>query len=191
MEEAESRAVSLLPLMTQAIQNNYGKGLKSLAFDFTNGELFLTVNEADESYRLPVGFGVPKRTDLSFHGEPYLAGITGRFATDEDGCLVLKVRISFLEIANTRILKIFFHGDAIVTQWSELPGRMYLFNALDAIMNEIKLYPFLQTVLSTMDAGFVRYKILKALEPEVTGKLQNDIKIEKEETPIPFIRNSG
>ncbi len=171
-DEAESRSVSLLPLMTQAIQNNYGKGLKSLVFDLSDEEFTLVINESGESYRLPIGFDAPKRTDLSFHGEPYRVGVEGRFFTDEEGHLALDIRISFLEIANTRLLKISFFGGGIVVKWLELPGKTYLSNAMDAIMNEVKLYPFLQTVLSTMDNDFLWDRIRKILEPEITCRLQ-------------------
>lgn len=170
-DQDESAAVGLLPLFTQVIQNNYTKGLKSLGFEDCGGDFFLTVTESDEAYRLPVGFDAPKLADLSFHGEPYRVGVTGRFTTDENNTLVLAIRVSFLEIANSRHLKIYFHGDTIVTRWTETPGKTYIFDALDVIGNGAKTYRFIKSLLFRTDPDFTRFKISSVLEPEIVARL--------------------
>ncbi len=172
MTENTAGKIGLMPFLTQTIQNNYTKGVQKLAFEYLSGELFLTVDEADESYRMAIGFDAPRMTDLSFHGEPYRVGVFGKFCTDEDGRLVLKLRISFLEIANTRLLKIYFKGDAIETRWSEFPGKTYLASAMTAVLNEIRLYPFLETVMKNTDSDLIRYKLNQILEPEAAGQLE-------------------
>jgi hypothetical protein len=174
-DEVESAAVGLLPLFTQVIQNNYTKGLKSLSFEKCSGEFFLTVAESDETFRLPVGFDAPKLADLSFHGEPYRVGITGRFTTDENNTLVLVVRVSFLEIANSRHLKIYFHDDTIVTRWTETPGKAYIFDALDLIGNGAKTYRFIKSLLFRTDPDFTRFKISSVLEPEIVARLDHQM----------------
>ena len=170
-DAVESPAVGLLPLMTQAIHNNYTKGLKSLSFSMENNIFILTVTEADETHRIPVGFDVPETADLSFHSEPHRVGTTGTFTTDEDDNLVLKLRISFLEISNTRVLKIFFYDDRIVTKWAESPGKKYLSDGLAAIGGEIKMGPLLNTILGKADTGFIEHKIDSVFEPTVTCRL--------------------
>jgi CubicO group peptidase (beta-lactamase class C family) len=170
MEESESRTIGLLPFMAQAIQNNYTKGLTSITFTQDREDFILTIRETDEEYRMPVGFDTPRISDLSFHGEPYRVGVKGCFCTDEDDHLVLKLRVSFLEIANTRLLKIFFTGDKIITKWSEYPGRPYLINAMTGIMSDMKLYPFLESVMAKTDKDLIRYKLNQIMEPEVTGR---------------------
>ncbi|HBP38354.1 MAG TPA: hypothetical protein DD640_06380 [Clostridiales bacterium] len=171
-DSEESAAVGLLPLMAQVIQNNYTRGFMSLTFAGSEDDFYLTLTENDASYRLPVGFSVPKHTDLDFHGEIYKVGVTGKFAADEDGSLVLVLRISFLEIANSRILKIFFHGDAILIRWLESPGRQFLIEGLVMLKNEIKSYPFIAAMLSRLDQDLIGYKIRRALEPETTARLK-------------------
>lgn len=170
-DEAKSSAVGLLPLLTQTVQNNYTKGLKELAFSFADGVFTVTIREADEKYQLPVGFDAAAKTDLSFHGEPYKVGVTGVFTTNEDGILVLKIRISFLEIANTRVIKIFFYGDTIVTKWLETPGKKYFTDGLAAIGSEIKLGFLLNTILGKADTDYIDFKINAVFEPEVTCRL--------------------
>ena len=173
-DEAVSATVGLLPVLAQVIQNNYTKGLKSIGFECKSGIFYLIVEEADNCFRLPVGFETPEYADLTFHGEPYKVGISGKFTTNEDDITVLKVRISFLEIANTRFLKIFFYQDKIITKWSESPGKEYITEALAALMSEVKSHPVVDTLVSKADNDFVLYKISKTLEPKVTAKLKQN-----------------
>ena len=171
-EAAAALPVSILPLLTQAIQNNYGKGVKSLAFSLREGHFIITVNETDETYSFTIGFDKPMLTNLSFHDEPYRVGVTGWFAADEQNRLVLMLRFSFLEIANARLLKITFHGNTIITKWVESPGRQIIINAFDAVTNEIKFYPFLESVIRKLDKDYIHYKIDRVLEPEVLFQRQ-------------------
>ena len=179
-DAGKSPAVGLLPLLMQTVQNNYTKGFKDLAFSVTDGVFTLTVTEEDEKYQLPVGFADAETTELSFHGEPYKVGVTGVFTTNEDDILVLKISISFLEIANTRVLKIFFYGDTIVTKWLETPGKKYFTDGLSAIGSEIKLGLLLNTILGKADTDYIDYKISGVFEPEVTCRLLVQDQLPKE-----------
>ncbi len=170
-EATQAGAVGLLPLITQLLQNNFTRGLQSLKFECRNGEFFLNVIELDESYRLPIGFAAPKLAELTFHGEPYRVAVTGRLSTNEDDVPVLKIRVSFLEISNTRIIKIFFHDDFIVTQWLELPGRQCVVNAINVLKDGVRLFPFLESIITKVDNEYLRFKMNHILEPEVIARL--------------------
>jgi len=172
VEKGDAMAVGLLPLLVQTVQNNFTKGLKSISFNVVNGTLYITVSENDESHRFPVGFTAPAYTELTFHGEPYKVGVKGRFATNEDDVPVLVIRISFLEIPNSRFIKIFFYKDKIVTKWSENPGKDFITGGLAALKPEIKLNPVIETLVSKADPDFIIYKIKSSLEPEVTAWLE-------------------
>lgn len=179
VDPSDATAVGLMPLLTQVIQNNYTRGLKSISFALRDGVFHVIVTETDECYGLPVGFDAALTADLVFHGEPYRVAVAGRLTTDEDNTPVLKLRISFLEIANTRILKIFFHDDLIVTRWTEFPGKPCLTAGLAFIRKELKSYPMLDNLVTKADNDFVRYKIGKAMEPEVTARLiKNDTPVD-------------
>jgi CubicO group peptidase (beta-lactamase class C family) len=82
-------SVGLMPLLMQAFQNIYTKGVVSLAFSAEAEKFFMTVEEGDGSYKLPVGFGTPEYTELNLYGEPHRVGVLGRFARDEDDRAVL------------------------------------------------------------------------------------------------------
>ncbi len=173
-EDPAAASAGLLPLLAQMVQNNYTRGFQSLGFSYKKERLTLTVTEADEIHRFAVGFGKPEYTELLFHGEPYLAGVTGIFTSDEDDRPVLKIRISLLESANARILKIFFMSGAVTIRWLESPGKTYVTGAAAAIRNEIRLYPFLEKVASRADGDFLHYKLCSVMEPEITARLESD-----------------
>lgn len=173
-DPGQSAAVGLLPLLTQFIQNNYSKGLASFAFSMRDGLFYVTIHEVDQSFALPVDFSAVRTLDLDYHDEPYRVAVSGKFTTDEDDIPVLRLRISFLEIANSRIVKFFFRGDRIETRWSEIPGKSCLTAGLAFIQGELKTFPMLDNILAKADNDFVRYKLDKAMEPVVTAYLSSE-----------------
>ncbi|MHB1485728.1 MAG: serine hydrolase domain-containing protein [Saccharofermentanales bacterium] len=170
VDEAAAPSIGLLPLITQTIQNNYTRGLRSIGFEYQGKDLILIITEADEIYKLPIGFDSPEYTDLDSHGEPYKVGIKGIASIDGDGLPVLDLRISFLEIANASFLKITFDNDSIIVKWSESPGESYFINALSDIKNEFKLYLFLEKAFALKAGDFFHTKINSVLEPVIIAK---------------------
>lgn len=172
VKKGDALSVGLFPLLAQTIQNNFTKGLSSISFNISNGDLTVTINENDESHELPVGFTMPSYTEVTFHGEPYKVGVKGRFATNEDNIPVLIIRISFLEISNSRFVKIFFYNDKIVMKWWENPGKDYVTGGLESLVAETKLHPVIETLVSKADNDFILYKISSSIEPEVIAWLE-------------------
>ena len=170
-DPTESIAVGLLPFITQLLQNNFTQGLISIGFEFIEGEFYLTVTETDESYRLPVGFDTPRTADLSFHGEPYRVGVSGRLTSDEDDNPVLKLRISFLEIANSRLIKIHIYGNTIIIKLTESPGVQFFANAVDGFKSELKSYSFIDNLIGIFENSHVSEKFKHILEPQVSARL--------------------
>lgn len=170
-DPSESVAVGLLPFITQLLQNNFTRGLKSIGFEFVDGEFYMTVTETDESYRFPIGFDSPQTADLSFHGEPYRVGVSGRLTSDEDDNPVLKIRISFLEIANSRFLKVHIYGNTIIVKFTESPGVQFFANAFEGFKHEIKSYSFVESLISVVENSHARDKFKHILEPQVSGRL--------------------
>lgn len=166
--EAESATVGLLPLVTQVVQNNYTRGLENLEFNLQGGTFYLTVNERDESYVLPVGFFAPEYTDLVFHGEPWRVSVQGEFCETEDGVPVFKVRVSFLEAASARTIKIFFPGDKITVKFSENPGKGFFEVTLGAVRSSARANPITEALLSRADSDIVISKINGVIEPTLT-----------------------
>jgi hypothetical protein len=167
VDPADGCTVGLLPFIVQVVQNHYTRGLTGFRFSYREQVLHLELSEADATYRLPIGFDAPAAADLSFHGEPYRVAVTGRFTRDEDEVPVLIVRLSFLEIANARILRFHFHADRVVVRFTESPGRDFLIGALAAIRSKTKEYSFVDNLVARADGDFIRYKVGRLIEPEV------------------------
>lgn len=157
--------VGLLPLYAQTLQNNFSKGLHAVSFVWRDCALSIIIDETDERHVIPVGFDVPARADFSTHGEIYAVAVSGRFSADEMGLPVLTVRVSFLETANARLIKIRFFDGRIETQWSEYPGKAYLTDALSEVKGQSAL---LSSVLERSDEELLRFRITRIIEPQVT-----------------------
>jgi len=168
---SETYSLGLLPVFVQLVQNIYTKGLKSISFSFKNDDFCLNIEEEDETFCLPIGFSKTRTSDIIIHGEPHKVGVLGHFTTDEDETPVLKLKISFLEISNSRIIKIFFFTDKIVTEWSENPGIQFVNDALLVFKRELKNKPIFESMLSKTDTDFIKYKVDTIIEPKVTLKL--------------------
>lgn len=162
--DPRASAAGVYPLYAQALQNNFVNGVKSLSFSYRNRELCLIVGENDETHILPLGFSDPAYTELVTHEERHKVGVSARFVIDENGTPVLKVRVSFLETANSRIIKLFFHDDRLVTRWSESPGKTYLTDALQSLKEQL---PLVKAAFGVMDEELLLFRIDRVLEPEI------------------------
>jgi hypothetical protein len=163
-DPAASRTVGLLPFFTQAMQNRYSHGVDALGFESTADGHTLVVDEADEVFRLPVGFASSREAELSFGGESYRVGVQGLFGRGKDGFMTLDVRVSFLEIANSRLLRIVFQGETALTTWSELPGTDFLTRGLDILRKRLGSLTLLDSISSRLHG-----RIARLLEPEVVA----------------------
>lgn len=107
---------SLMPLICAAVTNNFSGCVAQVGFSFREpGTLALTVWEEEKGGRnvLLAGLdGVPRRGMVSVNGEQYNVGATARLTRDEDGRLVVKVFVSFIESPSTRIFKFIFYRSA-------------------------------------------------------------------------------
>ena len=166
--DAESVSVGLLPLVTQVIQNNYTRGIENLEFNVSGGKFYLTVNEADESYVLPIGFFEPEYTDLVFHGEPWRVAVQGEFCETEDAVPVFKARISFLEASSSRTIKIFFPGDRITLKVCENPGKGFFEVTLGAVKMGARSNPISDAIMTRADSEIIIGKINNVIEPTLT-----------------------
>lgn len=127
------RQVGIAPLVMQVFHNNFTDGIHSIGFMIRERKLLVKISEGETEHVFPIGFEKPEFSQIEIHQEPYLIGVKGVFATDEDGRLVLKLDIAFLEEAVRRKLKIFFEGNRIEIHWDETPGEKMILNGLESI----------------------------------------------------------
>ena len=169
----DTAGVGIMPLYLQAAQNNHTKGLDKMAFYYKDKRLIVDVTESKLTNSFEIGLFEPKYNDVCYDGEPYKVGLLGEFCIDEDGLEVLKLRFSFIETANSRIVKLFFlpNGD-VKAEFMEKPGKDYLMLALDCTVKDIKNVGFLEPLVDKLDSDFIDYKISAMLEPSAIGRLK-------------------
>lgn len=167
-KDARAESVGLLPVVLQVVQNNYTKGFRSFCFDIEDNCFFVEYRESDEVYRFAVGFDKAAVTELSFHGEPYVVGVRGRFSADEDGREVLILKIDFLETPCTRTVKLFYGGDNPELRQSEQPGKNFVMKYMATVKEEeSEKHPLLASALAKLDADLLDYKVERTFEPSV------------------------
>lgn len=168
---AEAAAsVGLLPLYSQALQNNYTKGLRSISFTAEKYSLVIDFEEADETHHIAVGFTQPEYSTIVCHSEPYIVSCFGRFTTDENDRQVLILDMAFCETASDRTIKIYFRPDGrIDMSFTERPGKQYLYYGIENFLEAAAKKRIIEQLTSKTDPGYLHYKTEQVLEPTITG----------------------
>ncbi len=169
-DDPNAPSVSLMPLILQVAQNNYGSGFSSVSFLKNENSFYMTFTEAEAGYLLPVGFGVSADADLSFSGVPYHVKTLGQFLKDEDGQPLLKIRVTFTETPLTRYFKIYYTGVHPYLKAYEQPGSEFIFSRLLSFQENFAASPVLSGALGKIDRDYVRYRVYKAFSPEIRIK---------------------
>ena len=162
-----TKNVSLVPLCIQLMSNIYTKGgITSIGFERQADKFFVSFFEAGSEYRLPIGFDNPESAEFSFGGEFHRLGISGSFTTDEDGHDVLKIKVSFIETSNTRLIKIFFKENGrILVKFKENPGIKLINLLIENIMGPSSQNKLVSSVISKVNIDFILFRIMDLFEP--------------------------
>lgn len=161
-----TKNISILPLCLQLISNNYTKGgISAISFYENEGKFFMNVSEAGKTLNIPIGFDKPELTNLTFGEETYITGIKGEFAQDEDGNDVLKIRLSFIETPNSRLIKIYFTENKLLVKFKENPGVQLVNLLLDYVLSSVESNKLLNTVISKVNADYLYIKTEYLFEP--------------------------
>ncbi|MEG0227420.1 MAG: serine hydrolase [Lachnospiraceae bacterium] len=130
----------IFPLLMQVFHNNFADGIARIDFEYQEGRLWMRFGEGDQEHRFCVGFSEAVVTEIVEHGEPYCIAVQGKAALDEDKCIVLKIKIAFLEEASRRLLKIHFSKDLkeMEVYWDETPGKQVIMSGLDMVTAQEK-----------------------------------------------------
>lgn len=160
----------LFPLMGQVFHNNYTQGIRELGFGAEQGEFLLEILEGETLHRLPIGFGDARYTSLDFHGEPYAAAVSGRFARDEDGQLVLAVTVFYLEDAMKRLIKIRFQEERILVSFDEVPGKRIILDGLASLTDSVMERPLFRRLREKGNVDLVKVLMERTIEPVIEGR---------------------
>lgn len=160
-------STGLFPVVLQGIQNNYTSGLQFVRFQVIDGEFFVEYTESDETHRFAVGFQVPAISELRFHGEPYRVAACGAVARDENGRFVLKLRLDFLEMPSSRLLRFYFAPGAVTLRQSELPGDALVLRNWSCFTNGLENVPVIGAALGKLDSDYVTARVQKLFSPVI------------------------
>ena len=112
----------LLPFLTRLVQNNHSGCLRAVTLREEEHRILLTFSEKDESYTVPVGDGTPEESSITVHGEHYRTAACYAYARDEARRPILKIQISFPELASTRRLVLRIDEGHLTLTLTETPG---------------------------------------------------------------------
>lgn len=162
----DEQSAGIMPLMLQCMHNNYSLGISNIGFYFRENVLYIEFLEEEEKVVIPVGLCEPEYSIYKHKKDEYNIGTRGNFTTDEDKHIVLKINISFVETANSRLIKIFFIGKDIEVIMDEIPSLTYI--ASHVLSGE---YSITKGKLPLgLDSEFLKFKLEKILNPKFDGK---------------------
>ncbi|MGM9631789.1 MAG: serine hydrolase domain-containing protein [Eubacteriales bacterium] len=163
-KDSRAATVGLLPLVWQVVENNYSQGFKSLSFEISDGKFYVIYAQNDEKYRFELGFGEPKYDNIYIHNTPFYIGATGCFAENDDGKLVLKIRIDFLETPCSLILKLIYHNGYFEVHQKEIPGKPFVLEKILSIKHGIAQAPVIGGVTNLAPDDVIEYQVERMFE---------------------------
>lgn len=120
-----------------------------------------------------VGFGRAKETWLTLHEESYLLGTLGEFARDENGTVVLKLTMTYLEEAVRRKVNIFFKDEEnIELRWFETPGKGLIMEGLESVTDELANRLLYAAMKDNRGMDVIHRLMCQTIEPVVEGRLE-------------------
>ena len=179
--KGEPNAVGLMPLILQAVQNQYTKGFVSVSFYQKDNIPYLLYCEKNQKYEIPLGFKTPICKHYSFGKLDYLVASCAKFKHDEYDRLVLMVRLDFMETPCSRILKfVFTHEGGLLIYHEEAPGEAFVSEAVSVFLQELSQVsmPLLAGMINRFGEDYMELKLNKILSPKLE-LVKNQISDEK------------
>ena len=172
VDGGDNKAVGILPLVIQSVENCYSKGFLGIAFGTNeSGMPTMTYKEQDTEYSIPLGFGTPEIFSLKYRNDNFLIASSAKFTSNEDDEEVLVIRLDFLETPSTKIIKIYFiNGDTLRIDQSEIPGAEFMVNLTEMFMAEYTDKPIIGAMLDKFGADYIEYRIEKIFSSKLTLK---------------------
>ncbi len=168
--KGEPNAVGLMPLILQAVQNQYTKGFVSVSFYEKDKTPYLLYCEKGQKYEIPLGFHKPICGHYTFGKLDYLIASCAKFKHDEYDRLVLLVRLDFMETPCSRILKFVFIGEGrLLIYHEEAPGEAFVSEAVSVFLQELSQdsMPLLAGVINRFGEDYMELKLNKVLSPKL------------------------
>lgn len=166
----EPSYATILPVVTQCINNNFCGGIKALQLQMDGDDLLLYWEEDEGTQCIPVGLTAPKERLLQLGHENFLIAAEGALRFNEDDEAVLKIRLSYLEHSSCRTLKLLQRDGKLLLRMDEAPQ-------LSIALQTAVVHNAATTGASENDPltrllknnRYLNYQITQLCEPEVWG----------------------
>ncbi len=167
---APNRA-GLLPLVVQAMDNNFTSGIVALRLERQNDHLMLFWEEREATLCLPLGIHREEKGEICICEESFITACRANIKQNEDGEDILCIEIFLLEHSSMRLIKLRRQGDNLLLQLEERPN---LSDALEIALSRKG------EGLAEMGGGgaiggfikndeYLRYRIAQFCTPKVLG----------------------
>lgn len=145
---AENSA-GILPLIVQAMQNNFSPGIRNVSLSKVGKELWLSATEGNEEYKINVGLYGYNRSVINVRGESYAVFAMGDARWGRGGEREYRIELLFSETASVRRIRIKKTlTDRISVELSETPNHRLVESMLDTYS---KTYPKLGIGLDILE----------------------------------------
>lgn len=169
-DDKKSASVGFLPLMLQAIQNNYTKGFKSISFNVSNEKLYLNYAEEDITLTVPLGVDDYINSKIDYNGENYIISAKADLSSDEDKNKVIIISVDFLETFTSRKFKIYFKDNKIILKQIEFPGADFISEGINSAKNNFVGSKIVGNAISKIEDDYIKYKCNGVFSPEIELK---------------------
>ncbi len=166
-------AYGVLPMTEQMLRNSYATGIRSMTLNKEGRALFLDIEETEGIKRIPITIDKWTDTVLHFGKTDYRASAYSTLSRNEDGFRLLKIKLTFPEVASTRIIKVYFKNGSVLVTMSESPGMELVRIFADVLESTIKNNKLLTDVVSLVNADSIFLKLEKRFEPTFTLEKDN------------------
>jgi Beta-lactamase class C and other penicillin binding proteins len=188
-----ARAIGLLPLITQSIQNNFGSQINGVKFNVERSQdgktKAVTASftydgvEAAIDLTFKAGCDEYEYDSMEFSGEKYKTGASAVFTSDEVENPVLIFYLYFVETSNRRIIKFYpskiaagANGVKRFTElravFDEVPGSDFMCQTVGSVLGEIPIASVFDLLKPKDDADIVEQTIRRAFSPTAKFKLK-------------------
>ena len=130
----EKNKAGLLPLVIQAMDNQFSLGLRSVELRLDGDAIRIVVGEPDGFVTLPIAFhGKPAERRVTVGRDTFLVACIGDIRPNEDGQDVMILKVCFLEHSSYRTIKLRLSGEHLALEMDESPQIMH---AIELAMNQ-------------------------------------------------------
>lgn len=161
---AANRA-GILPVIISCMECWFPAGITQVQFVY-NDTLEIILTESGTAQRFPIGFDTFAEGELNIGGNLFAIGTRGKFTTDEDDRMVLKITMCLLESSSTRLFKFIFMEDgSLLIKMEESPAVSLVIDMLEphtGASANLSLDAF-------KDLGYFKYKLDSFCAPTLTA----------------------